>query len=158
LTNARDQHAPASAPKLSDSTTFDGRNLHSAPVWRGESMEQYENEVIEPAPDKAVADRDTFEAAGLTTNITSIFRSIKTISAKGEFQRNFGFDDPVIVNAKSQVSVSITEVNQDDVPFLAEADMVIWNVVPKDDGTISVRGKVDWHSSLRCRLNFIIVN
>jgi hypothetical protein len=121
-------------------------------------MEQYEAEVIEPAPDKAVTDRSTFEAAGLTTNISSIFWGIKTISTKGEFQANFDFDDPVIVDAKSQVSVSITEVNQDDVPFLAEADMVIWNVVPRGDGTISVRGKVDWGSPLRCRLNFIIVN
>jgi hypothetical protein len=121
-------------------------------------MEQYETEIIEPPPDKAVTDRDTFEAAELTTNITSIFWGMQTISAKGEFQANFHFDDSVIVHADSQVSVSITEVNQDNVPFLAEADMVIWNVVPKDDGTISVRGNVDWRSPLRCRLNFIIVN
>jgi hypothetical protein len=121
-------------------------------------MEQYETEIIEPPPDKAMTDRDTFEAAELTTNITSIFWGMQTISAKGEFQANFHFDDSVIVHADSQVSVSITEVNRDDVPFLAEADMVIWNVVPKDDGTISVRGNVDWRSPLRCRLNFIIVN
>lgn len=118
-------------------------------------MEQYETEIIEPAPDKV---RDTLEAAELTTNIASIFWGMQTIQAQGEFQANFRFDDPVIVRSDSQVSVSITELNQDDVPFLAAADMSIWNVVPKDDGTISVRGNIDWPSPLRCRLNFIIIN
>lgn len=30
-------------------------------------MEQYETEILEPGPDKAVAGRDTLEAAGLVT-------------------------------------------------------------------------------------------
>jgi hypothetical protein len=121
-------------------------------------MEQYETEILEPGPDKAVAGRDTLEAAGLVTNISSIFYAWKEIRAQRKFQATFRFDNRVIVNADSQVSVSITEINQDNVPFLAEANMVIWNVVPREDGTISVRGNVDWGSPLRCRLNFIIVN
>jgi hypothetical protein len=134
------------------------QNPHSTPVRRNESMEQYETEILEPGPDKAVAAPDTLEAAGLVTNISSIFYAWKEIRAQREFQATFRFDNRVIVNADSQVSVSITEINQGNVPFLAEADMVIWNVVPKEDGTISVRGNVDWGSPLRCRLNFIIVN
>jgi hypothetical protein len=121
-------------------------------------MEQYEGEIVAPVSDKAVTARETREVAGLTTNITSIFWGMKTIQAQGQFQLNFGFDDPVIVLANSQVSVSITEVNQDDVPFLGSANMGILNVVPQDDGTIPVRGHVDWRSRLRCLLNFIIVN
>jgi hypothetical protein len=121
-------------------------------------MEQYENEVIEVAPDKDVVARDTLDVAGLNTNITSIFWGMKFILAQGRFQLNFFFSDPVIVKANSQVSVSITEVNQNNVPFLGNANMGILNVVPQDDGTITVRGNVDWTSQLRCLLNFIIVN
>lgn len=120
-------------------------------------MEHYEAEIIELAPDKAVAARDTLEADGLATNVTSIFWNYETIRAHGKFQATFRIDAPRIVNPESQVAVSITELNQDDVPFLAEARMGIWNVVP-GDGTISVRGNIDWPSPLRCRLNFIIVN
>jgi hypothetical protein len=121
-------------------------------------MAQHENEIIEPASDKAVTVRETREAAELTTNISSIFWGMHTVQAKGQFQLNFGFGEPVIVLSNSQVAVSITEVNQDDVPFLGSAKMGILNVVPKDDGTITVRGNIDWPSPLRCMLNFIIVN
>ena len=134
-------------------------------------MEQSENAVLEPAPGKdrppeeagagveAVVERHPIGTATHDgTNISSIFWGMKTILAQGQFQLNFFFADPVIVRADSQVAVSITEVTEQDVPFLGAANMGILNVVPQADGTITVRGHVDHPSRLRCLLNFIIVN
>jgi hypothetical protein len=119
-------------------------------------MEQYETEIIELAPDKAVIARDTLEVARLTTNIHEIFWYNGVIRTRGKFEVTFHPDPPVVVRPDSQVAVSITELNRDGDPFLAEARMGIWNVVP-GDGTITVRGNIDWPSPLRCRLNLIIV-
>jgi hypothetical protein len=127
-------------------------------------MEHSENTVVEPGPTKVGRTADatgaeTVEVESIsTTNVSSIFWGIKTILAQGQFQLNFFFGSPVIVASNSQVAVSITEVNENDVPFLGNANMGILNVVPQSDGTITVRGHVDHPSRLRCVLNFIIVN
>ena len=119
-------------------------------------MEEYGAEIVETEPAKP-GDAGVARAIG-TTNVSSIFWDMKHIRAQGQFQLNFFFEDPRIVNAASQVAVSITELNAAGVPHLGNANMGILNVVPLDDGTIFVRGHVDFSSRLLCRLNFIIVN
>jgi hypothetical protein len=71
---------------------------------------------------------------------------------------NFGFPNPAQVFANSQVSVTMTEVDNNNTPFLGNAKMQVFNVVPQQDGTITVRYNVDWDSNLRILFNFIIVN
>lgn len=123
-----------------------------------------ENIIVEPGPGKVGQTADAAGAKSLdvdsitTTNVSSIFWGIKIILAQGQFQLNFFFETPVIVRSNSQVAVSISEANQNNVPFLGGANMGILNVVPQDDSTITVRGHVDHPARLRCVLNFIIVN
>lgn len=93
-----------------------------------------------------------------STNVSSIFWSIHTLRAHGTNAWNFGFPDPVQVFADSQVSVTMTELDNNGTPFLGAATMQIFNVVPQADGTITVRFNVDWSDFLTVQFNFIIVN
>lgn len=120
-------------------------------------MEYEENAVlVEDGPTKAGG--GGAPEAELQTNATSIWWGFKTILAQGQWQLNFFFGGSVIVRRDSQVAVSITEVDAQDTPFLGAANMWIMNVVPQDDGTITVRGHVAHPSRLRCQVNFVIVN
>jgi hypothetical protein len=92
------------------------------------------------------------------TNVSSIFWGIHLLSARGTNAWNFGFPDPVQVFANSQVSVTMTEIDNNGTPFLGAATMQIFNVVPQNDGTITVKFNVDWSEMLRVQFNFIIVN
>jgi len=93
-----------------------------------------------------------------STNATSMFWGMHFIRAHGTQARNFGFPGQVQVFANSQVSVTITEVARNGIPFLGAATMQIFNVVPQDDGTITVKFNVDWSDELDLLFNFIIVN
>jgi hypothetical protein len=62
------------------------------------------------------------------------------------------------VNRFSTVMVSLTEVfaGSDgalDNPFIGGATMKVYNVSPHDDGTVEVRGEVDWDSDLNIRVS-----
>jgi hypothetical protein len=122
-------------------------------------MEHSEGTIVEPGPRKA---GQTAEAGVIrtieATNVSSIFWGMKGIRAQGPFKLNFFFEDPVIVRVDSQVAVSITELNEANVPHLGTATMGILNVIPQADGTITVVGHVDHPAQLHCMLNFIIVN
>jgi hypothetical protein len=92
------------------------------------------------------------------TNMSSVFWGMADIVTHGQFKRNIGFPG-ADVRHDSQVAVSITELRtQDNHPFIGDANMGILNVAPDADGTVWVRGHVDWPSDLRCRLNFVILN
>ena len=93
-----------------------------------------------------------------STNLSSIFWSIQTVTTHGTSALNFGFPDPVQVFADSQVSVTMTELDNNGIPFLGAATMQVFNVVPQQDGTITVKFNVDWSDSIRVRFNFIIAN
>ncbi len=93
-----------------------------------------------------------------STNVSSIFWGMHTLLTHGTNAWNFGFPNPVQVFANSQVSVTMTEVDNNGTPFLGAASMQIFNVVPLQDGTITVRYNVNWDSNLRILFNFIIVN
>jgi hypothetical protein len=68
------------------------------------------------------------------------------------------FDFPGVVRHDSQVMVSITELDSNDMPFSGAARLVVYNVSPADNGSVVVKGDVVWDSDLRIRLNFVIVN
>lgn len=125
-------------------------------------QQQYDADVVDDTPvivkpaqngDAGAANLDITQ-----TNVSSIFWGQWFTTRRGTFQGNFGFPS-AIVNRNSQVSVSITEVNPaNGQPFLGDAGMSVLNVVPQDDGTVTVRANVAWPNPLRCALNFIIVN
>jgi hypothetical protein len=106
----------------------------------------------------AAAGADTFTPAQFGSTTSSIFWGIHVLLTHGTDAWNFGFPNPVQVFANSQVSVSMTELDNNDTPFLGAATMQVYNVVPQDDGTITVKFNVDWHARLRVQFNFIIVN
>jgi hypothetical protein len=106
----------------------------------------------------AAAGADTFTPAQFGSTISSIFWGIHRLNANGTNAWNFGFPNPVQVFANSQVSVTMTELDNNDTPFLGDATMQVYNVVPQDDGTITVKFNVAWHERLRVQFNFIIVN
>jgi hypothetical protein len=93
-----------------------------------------------------------------TTNVSSMFWGMHVLLARGTNAWNFGFPAPVQVFANSQVSVTMTEVDNNDTPFLGAAPMQVFNVVPQQDGTVTVLFNVGWSESLRVLFNFIIVN
>ncbi len=93
-----------------------------------------------------------------STNVSSIFWGFHILRARGTNAWNFGFPGQVQVFANSQVSVTMTEIDNNGTPFLGAATMQIFNVVPQDDGTITVKFNVDWSELLRVQFNFIIVN
>ncbi|MCA2207447.1 MULTISPECIES: hypothetical protein [Nocardia] len=91
------------------------------------------------------------------TNITSIFWAQQGLLTHGTGAWVFGFPNAT-VRADSQVSVSLTERDNNGTPFLGLATTQVLNVVPHADGTISVRYHVGWSSNIRVLFNFIIVN
>jgi hypothetical protein len=93
-----------------------------------------------------------------STNVSSMFWAMQVLLARGTNAWNFGFPSPVQVFANSQVSVTMTEVDNNNTPFLGPASMQVFNVVPLADGTINVRFNVGWSESIRVLFNFIIVN
>jgi hypothetical protein len=88
---------------------------------------------------------------------SSTFWHFVDFSGSGPFahRESLGTDQ---VNAFSQVAVSMTELDSDGNPFLGSAIMTVNNVVPRANGDIIVRGHIHWESTLRVRLNYIIVN
>jgi hypothetical protein len=72
------------------------------------------------------------------------------------FTKRFVF--PGVVRSDSQVMVSITELNSAGFPFSGAARLVVYNISPADDGSVTVKGDVVWDSDLKIRLNFVIVN
>lgn len=69
----------------------------------------------------------------------------------------FGFPS-ADVRADSQVSVSLTEIDTNNTPFVGPATTQVMNVVPHADGTMTVRYHVGWNSNIRVLFNFIIAN
>ncbi|MFC9659821.1 hypothetical protein ACFVJ5_06250 [Nocardia sp. NPDC127606] len=91
------------------------------------------------------------------TNITSIFWARKILRTHGTGAWVFGFPE-ADVRADSQVSVSLTEIDTNNTPFLGPATTQVLNVVPHADGTMTVRYHVGWNSNIRVLFNFIIAN
>lgn len=63
------------------------------------------------------------------------------------------------VNAASKVFVSITEVGAfggQVKPFQGAASMEVHNVVPLDNGIVSVRGYIGWERNLNARLSVFV--
>jgi hypothetical protein len=50
---------------------------------------------------------------------------------------------------------SLTEVGDGDVPFLGDATMKVYNVVPHY-GSVEVRGEVDWDNDIRIRITVMV--
>jgi hypothetical protein len=81
-------------------------------------------------------------------------------AGNGVFDANFTFPGGVI-NGHSHVVANICEVFAPqgeplDFPFQGDATMEIHNVVPKDDGTLSVRFEIDWDSPLNAKIQFFV--
>jgi len=67
---------------------------------------------------------------------------------------------PGVVNSWSKVFVSICEISivgGQVKPILGDATMHVYNVVPQDDGTIQVRGFVDFGEPLNVRLSVLVM-
>ena len=67
---------------------------------------------------------------------------------------------PGVVNSWSKVFVSISEIGISGgqvKPKLGSANMQVYNVVPQDDGTIMVRGFVDFNQPLNVRLSVLVM-
>ena len=65
------------------------------------------------------------------------------------------------VNRDSRVVASLTEVALDGAgprPHLGDATMKVYNVAPQDNGTVLVRGEVDWDDDLDIRVSLIILD
>ncbi|WP_218012121.1 hypothetical protein [Bacillus cereus] len=65
-----------------------------------------------------------------------------------------------IVNSRSIVVASICEAQwngSDWVAYQGNANAVIQNVIPKDDGTVQVRGYIYWGSDVDCQISLIIL-
>ncbi|PFV97155.1 hypothetical protein COL21_12580 [Bacillus thuringiensis] len=78
------------------------------------------------------------------------------LSGHGVFERALSLPG---VNSTSIVVASITEVAIIDgqvKPKQGSASMQIYNVVPRDDGTVSIRGNIDWPNDLNYRISVII--
>ncbi|MGQ8815316.1 hypothetical protein [Bacillus sp. NA_165.1] len=78
------------------------------------------------------------------------------LSGHGLFERTLNLPG---VNSTSIVVASITEVAIIDgqvKPKMGSASMQIYNVVPYDDGTIGIRGNIDWPNDLNYRISVII--
>ncbi|MFD4433994.1 hypothetical protein [Nocardia sp. NPDC058497] len=91
------------------------------------------------------------------TNVSSIFWAQRVLHTHGTGAWVFGFPNTQVW-ADSQVSVTMTELDVDGIPFHGHATMQVRNVVPHADGTMTVRYHVGWDANLRVLFNFIIVN
>jgi hypothetical protein len=103
-----------------------------------------------------VASSEPSVIAGIGGTPSSTFWGMQTLRTHGTNTWNFGFPG-VLVNAGSQVSVSMMEIKE-GWPPVGDATMQVYNVVPTDDGTVWVRYNVNWGSDLIIRFNFIVVN
>ncbi len=136
------------------------KNTTALPAFAGTSAVQH----AEPDAIRTSKDRETTKAAAValgefgSTNVSSIYWGMAFLTANGTQAWNIFFGSPVQVFGNSQVSVTITEVDRNGTPFLGAATMQVYNVIPQDDGTITVKFNVDWGSPLQILLNFIIVN
>ncbi|MFE7722893.1 hypothetical protein ACFU44_28100 [Nocardia rhizosphaerihabitans] len=91
------------------------------------------------------------------TNVSSIFWAQRVLHTHGTGAWVFGFPTTQVW-ADSQVSVTMTELDVNGIPFFGRATMQVRNVVPHADGTMTVRYHVGWDANLRVLFNFIIVN
>jgi hypothetical protein len=131
-----------------------------ADAYTGTSAVQHagpDEALFSKSPKTARAGANALDQIG-STNVSSIFWSSHTLRAHGTIAWNFGFPDPVQVFANSQVSVTMTELDNNGTPFLGAATMQVFNVVPQADGTITVKFNVDWSDFLIVQFNFIIAN
>ncbi len=132
----------------------------SADAYAGTSAVQHaeaETTLFRKSHNTTREDTITNAAIG-STNVSSIFWAIQRLNAHGTNAWNFGFPNPVQVFADSQVSVTMTEIDNNGQPFLGLATMQVYNVVPQSDGTITVKFNVDWGNNILVQFNFIIVN
>ena len=60
------------------------------------------------------------------------------------------------VDSKSAVAVSLTEVDGNQFPFLGEATMKVYNVIPDNAQEVVVRGEVDWDEDINIRASFVV--
>ena len=98
------------------------------------------------------------EAIG-ATNVSSIVWAMDNrSSARGTVTRNFRFPAPVIVNATSQVAVTVCERDGNGNLLIGDAHISVLDVTPRNDGSIDVRWHVGFDSLLPVRLDFVIVN
>lgn len=64
-----------------------------------------------------------------------------------------------VVNSRSTVFVSISEIGlfgDEWKPFMGAASMEIHNVVPHDDGIVTVRGSIGWDHDINVRLSVLV--
>ncbi|WP_194828176.1 hypothetical protein [Nocardia sp. XZ_19_231] len=115
-----------------------------------------EEETFESAKIGYGAEEAAVRAIG-QTNITSVCWAQKILRTHGTGAWVFGFPS-ADVRADSQISVSLTEIDTDNTPFLGPATIQVLNVVPHADGTMTVRYHVGWNSNIRVLFNFIIAN
>ena len=143
---------------MSGQSTSTARNKLSD-VYKGTSaVQRAETDPALFRKPQTASNAGALTAAIGDTNVSSIYWGFHILNARGTNAWNFGFPGPVQVFANSQVSVTMTEVDNNGTPFLGAAAMQVFNVVPQDDGTITVRFNVDWDEMLRVQFNFIIVN
>jgi hypothetical protein len=129
----------------------------STPVGSSHVLQATRGErgVVVPEEHKLSAPAEKLERIG--GNVTSIYWAFGDWTSAG--QGSHITTDPIFgVNRLSQVTVSITELDANDVPFIASAGMAVYNVVPQDGGKVTVHWWVGWNSPLRIRLNYIVVN
>lgn len=81
-----------------------------------------------------------------------------------QFADHHGFEKRLdlrgIVNSSSRVFVSITEIGVIGGswrPKMGAASMEVHNVVPHDDGIVTVRGFIGWERDINVRLSVLVV-
>ncbi|MEU3960788.1 hypothetical protein AB0F42_13330 [Streptomyces buecherae] len=78
------------------------------------------------------------------------------IRGQGIFNRDLGAPN---VNASSRVFVSVAEINPaDNKPFLGGGRITVHNVVPHDDGSVTIRVEVDAPRELPVRASLFYYN
>ena len=99
-------------------------------------------------------DQRALQAGGAAS---STFWGLHTFTGRGVNAVIFGLPGTQI-NRLSQIAVSMTELSSGNVPFLGDATLAVYNVVPRDDGNVIVKFDISWGSPLTVQLNFVIVN
>jgi hypothetical protein len=97
----------------------------------------------------------TQPVSGETAGPPRFLASWATFRWRGIFNFTFTIPD---ATEKSVVAVSLTEIRfnfSEITPFMGLATLKVYNIVPRPNGQVDVRGHVDWGSDINVRIGFI---
>jgi hypothetical protein len=76
---------------------------------------------------------------------------------RGIFEVTFSTSLSGAITPNSVVMASVTEIDSNRSPFLGNATMKVYNVVPRE-GAVDIRGEIDSDDDLNVRVSILIAN